>query len=489
MGEKIKYYRSFLLFEQEDAGYGNGPRPSGYVKIEVREGKGKLSALVQNLKDNDGGLTYKLYLLKCEGRGVSPLLVGSVLVQKGKGELQWEFDPDNICGTGFAVPEFSVAVVAAGNKDKVVGAAAFPMVAYRGAKVEWKGKMIEALNLEAARTKASNPPKDGDKKSSSDLGKQSYNDLYTEEPRQETLPSIQEAEEELGAESEVQPEDVYQPKVEDQPYERSEVYSKYEGDIESKSEVAEENFKSDGFLTAEELIRGVGYEPVAEGVKETFFEQHYAMGVPGQESVYGAEAGNVERPEAPMVEEGTLKKPLNCVFGNPTQQPMGMRYNPCINCFACGMKTGMNRQQAPQMQAASDENSIEKLRKGLERYFEHCDPFGSKRRDYKWWKVNSPVYLNNILYQCGINSPLLFNPAVMMSHFKYRHLIIGIYTDRLRRRQYIVCGVPGVYSIDEKPFGDMCMWVQLEGSKPKYGTFGYWLVYIDPMTGKFLSLR
>jgi hypothetical protein len=111
-----------------------------------------------------------------------------------------------------------------------------------------------------------------------------------------------------------------------------------------------------------------------------------------------------------------------------------------------------------------------------------------RRLDYKWWKVGSPVQLNNILYQNNIKTPLLFNPQLMMAHFKYRHILIGLYSNRRQRKEYIVCGVPSIYNVDEKPFGEYCRWAQLESSKPRHGAFGYWLVYIDIKSGSFLSL-
>jgi hypothetical protein len=92
------------------------------------------------------------------------------------------------------------------------------------------------------------------------------------------------------------------------------------------------------------------------------------------------------------------------------------------------------------------------------------------------------------MYQCNIKTPLLFNPAVMMAHFKYRHLIVGIYSDQIRKREFVVCGVPGIHRVDDKPFGDLCRWVQVEGSRPRYGAFGYWLVYIDGKSGKLLNI-
>ena len=133
--------------------------------------------------------------------------------------------------------------------------------------------------------------------------------------------------------------------------------------------------------------------------------------------------------------------------------------------------------------------STETLKESFDRFFERCDPFGSKRRDYTWWKVVSPVHLNNILYKFDVKSSLLFNPRVLMAHFKYRHLIAGIYQDRITGKVLLVCGVPGTYGVDEKPYGDMCRWAQVERGKPRYGVFGYWLVYMDARTGKLINVH
>jgi len=102
---------------------------------------------------------------------------------------------------------------------------------------------------------------------------------------------------------------------------------------------------------------------------------------------------------------------------------------------------------------AGSEINFEELVAKFDRCFEKCNPFMSGRKDYRWWKIASPVHLNNILYQMKVDVPILFNPLVLMAHFKYRHLIVGTYEDKARNLRYIVCGVPGVYWVDEKPFG------------------------------------
>ncbi len=153
--------------------------------------------------------------------------------------------------------------------------------------------------------------------------------------------------------------------------------------------------------------------------------------------------------------------------------------NPCGTCqIRCGGQPSNVRLPVDMAQ----------LKITLDSNFEQSDPFHSNRSDYVWWKVTNPVNLNNILYLNGIRSPLLFNPAVMIAHYKYRHFIIGIFM-HMDGRKYVVCGVPGMHMVDRKPFGELGTWVQTEGKRLRYGAFGYWLVYISPEDGKMLNLN
>ncbi len=132
---------------------------------------------------------------------------------------------------------------------------------------------------------------------------------------------------------------------------------------------------------------------------------------------------------------------------------------------------------------------LEALSRDFDKYFVKDNPFGNRKGNYRWWKVHSPVHLNNILHRHNIRTSFLYNPLVMTAHFKYRHLIIGIYSDRAKQKEYIVGGVPGVYGTDERPFAGIGRWVQPEGHDSKYGAFGYWLIYIDPRSGKVVRVN
>jgi hypothetical protein len=155
----------------------------------------------------------------------------------------------------------------------------------------------------------------------------------------------------------------------------------------------------------------------------------------------------------------------------------GSIINPCTNCQIHNLN---NNEKTVQV-------DLVKLRERFDMSFEVFNPFRSSRKSYMWWKVNNPTNLNNILFSFGLKNPLLFSPRVLMAYYKYRHLAVGIYDEPTGGKKYIVCGIPGVCGIDDRPFAAACKWIQIEGTKPRYGAFGYWLVYMDIKTGKLIG--
>jgi hypothetical protein len=476
-----KFYRSFLIFSQEDMGFGANGTPSGYVKIEAREGKGKLNASVQNLKENNYGSNYKVYILKCTENYIYPVYAGIIPCQKNRGELQWEFNPRNVGDSGIAIQDFNVAAVIVEN-NKASGNLICPLAAYKDKKLEWKDKM----KVLQSNTQAKNEEETGDiiKKQEvysnydnqlqSKYTKPDYvqntNPIYTQqnyisneyiEPEEEMLDNMITAPESTGA----------APELEETTGlgDNSNIFANTENNFDTGEIPLQKNdYKMDPELQVPGFSNG--HVNIDEMNAQNPVQEQMAY-IPAQEQI--------------------LQNPGVCSYMNSPYCNPQMNGNMPFGCANCTMKA-MKNEEPPKEKIPIDRTAaanMEKFHKSLDSYFEVSDPFRSNRRDYKWWKVNSPVQLNNIFYQCNIKTPLFFNPSVMMAHYKYRHLIVGMYSDKTRRREYIVCGIPGVYGIDDRPFGDMCRWVQVEGNKPKYGAFGYWLVYIDPKTGKFLELN
>lgn len=424
---KNTYFRSFLIFEREDPGFGDGTEPSGYIKLEGRDGQGKLTASVQNLREDTGKLNYRLYIINFTQSHAHTVQVGLIPLQRGRGEVKWEYDIDDVAGTGASIHDFNVAVVIAEHSGRENKNIVCPMAAYRADKVAWREKVF---------------------------GRQGDNTLINDLQNRKNVPVS------------VEPSPLKEPEFDEEVVEKQDVFSFKAKSFEEENIIPEntasENMNETGDIeqteTKDEVIPDILFQD--NSVLKSFEENK------GNQFPFSGQNINTFDPAK--------------AFCPQASQVGGA--NPCMNCYA----KNFHKPEEPRNEDVG--KNFENMKKSFDKYFNVFDPFNSKRRDYKWWKVDSPVNLNNILYQSNIRTPLLFNPSVMMAHFKFRHLSVGIYTDRVKRREYLVCGIPGVFGIDTKPFGDMCKWVQLEGNSNRYGAFGYWIVYIDPKSGKFLSI-
>lgn len=519
MEVKSDFQRTFLIFVNEDSGYESVQKPSGHIKIEVREGRGKLRASVQNLLESVR-FGYRLYLMNTASGSTVPVSVGPLELIRSKGGIEWEFDPVNVGNTGCRIEDFGVAAILVEYKDRESTSVVCPLAAYRGKKTLWRNGLADRLYIKKAQQETL-PEKNITSKYEG-MTESKYippetepnfniQQVYMGDVNNGLLPEQAVPVEESTAEEE--PADIPRnPGNSENPGSR--------GNLEDNgSSINPKNPENPGNPVTPETPERPGNPetpetPERHGDSETPETPETPEAPEAQ--VRHVDSGAPENPETSETSANTFAAPEAIWMPQPEQpmtqpeQPMTQDQYPNadtglnINCLylnsnMCGayVNTGAtnpcsactlhNRPET--IDSREEKGNIERLRIELDNNFERYDPFHVKRSDYSWWKVTNPVNLNNILYQCNIRSPLLFNPAVMVSHFKYRHFIIGIYTDRMRQREYVVCGVFGMHMVDRKPFGDMCKWVQTEGTRPKYGAFGYWIVYLDPATGNILSLK
>ncbi len=375
VGSKSKFKRSYLIFANEDAGFEAGQKPSGHVKVEIREGRGKLHAVAQNLRPGNGRFDYVLYILRCGKNSAEPVRAGCMKNKLNKWELEWVFDPIKLGMSGYPDDDGDVIAILAEFADQQEDGVICPLAAYRNKPVEWRSSFRQPeLSDETLSVEYLDEPKDGEK---------------------------------TGEDAAVAAE-IRKKRID-------------ENETENKSGETQE---------------------CADAIDTT--------------CIY-----------------------LNGNMCGALIQAEGGAANPCITCQ---IRNGV------QPSNARLPVDMTQLKAMLGSNFEQSDPFQSKRSDYIWWKITNPVNLNNILYINGIRSPLLFNPAVMIAHYKYSHFIIGTFK-HMDGQEYVVCGVPAMHMVDRKPFGELGTWVQTEGSRIRYGAFGYWLVYINPSDGKMLNLN
>ncbi len=466
MDSKYKYQRSFLIFSQEDVGFKEGGEPMGHVKIEVRDGKGKLDCHVSNLREDSLKLDYVLYMMKTDENGIVPFDAGIIPLNRNKGELSLEFDPGNIGRTGLTIEDINVVAVLVQHKGKTLNEIICPLISYKGGKSDWRSKLKKILSEQQIR-KEEKEKKDKDKVKKDIMSKEDKTDNASKEDKAGKAGNAgnvgKEFKEEIISKFDVSVDENVK-STDDTNLKDKNSDNNYEG-IEVK--IALDKKQNEQEAGTEDGLKEVKHPENDE--QNIQFEQHK------QSEQSGSDVN--ENPNTGIENTENKVLPGNHEIGKDN---IGIDKKDCNTCSNCSPKTCEN----PEPGIADVKMVEEKLDKCFIKY----DPFKTNRKDYKWWKVVSPVHLNNTLFQINIKVPVLFNPQVLMAHFKYRHLIVGIY-DGDEGKQFIVCGIPSVYWVDEKPFANICRWAQLEGNDPKYGAFGYWLVYINPKNGKILTMN
>lgn len=578
MDVKKGFQRYFMIFDNEDPGFEAGQKPSGYIRLEVRDGRGKLHASVQNLRPGNGRFMYMLYLLRGARDGVTAVAAGELVAGQNKSELEWSFDPSNVGASGCGIEEYCSVAVLVEYADRPIDNIICPLAAYRNGKTEWRNGLKRHFLLKQHFLQQERQVKQTipyQRQSQTEQVKQET--LQQSRPQQKMPSPAQQAEEQFCEINPVLQENLShihlpyhihpqqnkepaQQKLPQQipPYreelQQEEQVQQNQEQIQQNQEQIQQELPCEEVLQKEQPRDQQSYQdqPQQEHQKQLYEDQPQQKSLnqelsspaqPVEEQRYQEEKPYPEQPQVNQTQSAPsqldtaqdvpfqydrvheMQPDYGQMYGIPPeygQHPMSYQQTPimqqnqpaapyqteqgqvntgCVylNGNMCGAFVNddaraanpcdtCRMRHAAAMASVPVSGDIALLKEEIGRYFEENDPFHSRRSDYIWWKVTNPVNLNNILYQCNIRSPLLFNPAVMMAHYKYRHLIIGIFQHRESQKQYVVCGVPGMHMVDRKPFGEMSRWVQAEGNRSRYGAFGYWLVYIDPDDGKILNL-
>ncbi|WP_251861622.1 hypothetical protein [Clostridium sp. Marseille-Q2269] len=116
MAQKKNYSRYFIILEEDEKGYslGGDKSASGYVKLENKNGKCKISYYVQNIKKQSA--PYYMALI-CNKKGTKDIIkIGEMNIDEyGRADICYEYPVDNIGNSGI-------------NADKISGAAIIKLI-------------------------------------------------------------------------------------------------------------------------------------------------------------------------------------------------------------------------------------------------------------------------------------------------------------------------------------------------------------------------
>ena len=143
-----RYDKAFIMLKQELGGFSLGQQSAwGSCVMELKNKIGRLTFSVQGLKRLTDGRRYEAFIIGGKGNAMRGISCGVVKIdQHGKGELKWEFDPEQIGRSCFCVEELhTAALIVKGGYGLIV-----PLVGYFNEKVSWKKLFQEEQDLRAA---------------------------------------------------------------------------------------------------------------------------------------------------------------------------------------------------------------------------------------------------------------------------------------------------------------------------------------------------
>ena len=134
MNNNSNYMRKFIMLNNNAISHLQNKWNSakGYVKIESRGVKGKISLNVEGLKKPiHPDEIYKGYLISRTGRKLVEVEIGSILInEKGKGSIEWEFNSKSVKNTRIAIQDFNVVLVRLTSINSKVQDISIPLSAY-----------------------------------------------------------------------------------------------------------------------------------------------------------------------------------------------------------------------------------------------------------------------------------------------------------------------------------------------------------------------
>ncbi|KNF09811.1 hypothetical protein CLPU_2c02630 [Gottschalkia purinilytica] len=130
------------------------------------------------------------------------------------------------------------------------------------------------------------------------------------------------------------------------------------------------------------------------------------------------------------------------------------------------------------------------------KFFKEVKPFKQNFENYTWWEIDYDkrnIYRGFLPYYNYLVS--MYYPYRCVTKYttcqvqikKYNHYIFGMIEEN-ESIQYYAYGVPGKFTKVDQPYGGatgFVTWIEKSGSNEE--RLGYWIVYIDALTGKIVT--
>jgi hypothetical protein len=474
------------LLQEDDKGYemAAGKIPTGYVKIEVKNGRGKLTAYAQNVKYGEK-VDYRMLLiapLKKTAVDMGRLMVDGT----GRGELNIEFDADNVMKSGMDISEFMVAAVQAST--------AIPLSGYTGRdKVQWKNsyhiinKQPERIDKQQEIQEVTAPiqeqPVSMPQLPKVDLVEDVIEYVVDEvnvmpvQPKKEPVP-VQVVTEPVVIEPIVQPEPEPEPILEPMPIPMPEPMPMPEPIVEPAPIKVEEMLPMKPLFEAQTEIKA---KFVIEETQKEPPKQHYSCDnecpkIDYKDYYYEDECEKDSDSDSDSDSDDRDKKKKKC------------KHDDHCNCKDHHDDVAELDYEKHPFYSSPMYRRLEKVLGRLS----DTEPFEEDDSKERWYKVGDDIYLLNSVTIPFMGSlmplgyPFMSNECVMMQG--RRDYLIGVrYTRGRKDKKYIdaiMFGIPGMYNKQEERYYSMRGFTHFRPHKSK--NHGYWIMIVDLENGEII---
>lgn len=438
MSKNYTYLRKYIILKND---YTNilGLKPKGHAKIEIRGMRGILNINGENCQENED---YRVYLLKDQQGQIKEHHIGRIITdERGRTRTSIDLNLRDLESKGFSIGQIDAILIRKGIYILLAG--------YIDRDKGTIDRYIKNLVQEEER---------GDSNIAQDKDEET-------ESRQREL------------------------KMEDELVEES---STIEGSFE-------QTLESEIIDRTDEIIEGT--EKIDEVQELQEIQQIHEI----EEIDKTKEAGGVdeeEKEEIEEIEEEIMEmEEIKEDFGpyEEMTSPEEIAYEE-----EKALPLGDNQYEENSIQRERENyRSLEYIRRlnhknqmtnyilSILRFFPYVQPLKQNLHGYSWWRIDDdgtdsykgflPYF--NYLMSTNYKYPFLNNATTCFNLIrKYGHYLFGMYKEE-RETKYYMYGVPGRFVTEEHPFkgitGFSTWYESING-------LGYWILYIDPMTGKII---
>jgi len=444
------YMRKFIIFRNDYTNIGN-INPKGYGKIEIKGNKGTMRINLENCEIDQ---EYRIYLLKEDKGIVEELDLGRILTdERGRGRADININLRELYSKGFPVEKLAAIVI---RRDNYV---------LLGAYVDKVTGIIERYIGSISAVKSMEPAK--------------------ENIQLEAKPEQEEVQEEVYEEAKPAEEPEVHMEEADQAIEQVKEHIEYE---EAQHENLTDSSVDEGYEYTESIEVAETKEPQETETDEIedmpiqMFEESSIK----EDLVEEKPMEEKEQDQPEEVAEPVFQEFQEVQFEQPSVGPWTQH-------FPQGQfsQQYQNYQSLDYIRRLNNKNQMTNYILSVLKYFPQVQPLKVYLHGYTWWRIDDdgsnsyrgflPYY--NYLFSSDYKYPFLYNSATCINQImKYGHYLFGLYREG-NEIKYYVYAIPGRFVIEEHPFkgitGFNTWYESIDG-------IGYWILYIDPMTGKVI---